>query len=289
MHIAKRITTAVFVISALISATALAADPPTPPAKPAQVLVVGTFHFANPGHDTYKPQYDINIFDETRQAELQQMIDCLSKFHPTKILVEQPLDWADTLNARYQRYMADDYTLPSNEVYQLGFRLARANGLSRVYPIDADARYYEPYVDPEEYAAAHGQDSALTALDGPWDAYYMALYAYEDEKKTRQPLTQTFLQMNDASRITLGHGHYLIGSFKVGEGDEYPGADSQTGWYNRNLRIFANITRITDGPDDRLLVIIGAGHLPILRQAIEASPQYELLEVSDFLGNACNR
>ena len=42
-----------------------------------------------------------------------------------------------------------------------------------------------------------------------------------------------------AERLALGHGHYLIGSFKAGDGTDFPGADHVTGWwYNRNLHTF---------------------------------------------------
>jgi pheromone shutdown protein TraB len=67
-------------------------------------------------------------------------------------------------------------------------------------------------------------------------------------------------------------------------GDEYPGVDAKTAWYNRNLRIFANLQRITDRTDERILVIIGAGHVPILRHTVQASPEYALVEVADVLG-----
>ena len=60
--------------------------------------------------------------------------------------------------------------------------------------------------------------------------------------------------------------------------------DVITAWYNRNLRIFANLQRITEPPGERLLVVYGAGHIPILRHCVEASPEYDLVEVADYLG-----
>jgi len=91
------------------------------------------------------------------------------------------------------------------------------------------------------------------------------------------------LHLNTEERILASHGIYLVGSFKAGVGEEYPGPDSKTAWYNRNLRIFANLQRITEREDERILLIIGAGHLPILRHAVQASPEYALVEVSEHL------
>ena len=56
-----------------------------------------------------------------------------------------------------------------------------------------------------------------------------------------------------------------------------------TGWFNRNLRIFANLQRITERPDERILLVIGAGHLAILRHCVQASPEYDLVEVAEYL------
>jgi hypothetical protein len=64
--------------------------------------------------------------------------------------------------------------------------------------------------------------------------------------------------------------------------NDYPSADQIAGWYNRNLRIFANLQRITEVPDERI-IIIGGGHLPILRHCVMASPEYNLVEVCDYL------
>ena len=59
--------------------------------------------------------------------------------------------------------------------------------------------------------------------------------------------------------------------------------DMQTAWYNRNLRIFQNLQRITEGPGERILLVIGAGHVPIIRHAVISSPEYELVEVDQLI------
>jgi len=264
-----------------------AAQPPTPPAPLADVLVLGVFHFKDAGLDGYKPQYDVDIMSVSRQSEIREIVRCLSDYHPTKIAVEAHADRAEKLKSEYDSYLADKFDLPANEIYQLGFRLARGNGHDRVYPVDAKARWYQPFVNPWEYAVEHGQDTLLDSVEAPWEEFYESLYEYEDRQKAQQSLIETFLQINVPDRLAVGHGHYLIGTFKAGFGDEYPGADAKTGWYNRNLRIFANLTRLTEGPGERLLLIIGAGHVPIIRHAIEASPQYRLVELDQFLGQNC--
>jgi hypothetical protein len=53
-------------------------------------------------------------------------------------------------------------------------------------------------------------------------------------------------------------------------------------WYHRNIRIYANILRITD-PGDRLLIFYGAGHVPVLRHLLGASGEYELDDPYPYL------
>jgi hypothetical protein len=63
----------------------------------------------------------------------------------------------------------------------------------------------------------------------------------------------------------------------------YESADRNTNWYNRELRIFANLNRITEFPNDRILLLIGAGHLAIQRDFALDSPQFCLVEVESYL------
>jgi len=105
-----------------------------------------------------------------------------------------------------------------------------------------------------------------------------------DAQKTQQTMREILLRANSEDEILREHGAYLVDHFKIGVGDEYPGADwITTWWYNRNLRIFANLQRIMETPGERILLIIGSGHLPILRHCALASPEYDLVEVHDYL------
>ena len=48
-------------------------------------------------------------------------------------------------------------------------------------------------------------------------------------------------------------------------------------------------TLVTDAAPhegERIVLIIGTGHVPILRHAIQASPEYELIEVAEVLARA---
>jgi len=53
-------------------------------------------------------------------------------------------------------------------------------------------------------------------------------------------------------------------------------------WYHRNLAICASLLQAAR-PGDRVIVFFGAGHLPLLRQCVQETPGYELVEPQGFL------
>ena len=116
-----------------------------------------------------------------------------------------------------------------------------------------------------------------------WWPRFEAEIAASDKLSDQQTLQETLLRMNSEEALLRSHGTYLVDTFKVGQGHDYIGPDWVTHWYNRNLRIFANLQRITESSQDRILLIIGSGHVPILRHCAQASPEYRLIEVSDYV------
>ena len=245
----------------------------------AQIMLLGTLHFQDRGLDWYKPQVGFDVFSESRQREIAEVVELLAAFQATKIAVERTPDQQEEINLSYRAFLRGEYQLPGDEVYQLGFRLAKRLGHDNVRCVNAWDRHYEPQVDLEAYAREHGQEPLLSQ----WSPRFKQLYEHRDRSAANLTLMERLLDSNSEKRILEKHGHYLVDWFRVGIGTEYPGVDRVTGWYNRNLRIFANLHRITESPDERILLIIGGGHVPILRHAVLASPDYELVEVHEYL------
>jgi hypothetical protein len=67
--------------------TALAQPRPPADGPPVQVMILGVFHFDNPGLDIANIQVE-NVLGDKRQAEIRQILDGLERFKPTKIAVE---------------------------------------------------------------------------------------------------------------------------------------------------------------------------------------------------------
>jgi hypothetical protein len=63
----------------------------------------------------------------------------------------------------------------------------------------------------------------------------------------------------------------------------YQRTDLVTNWYKRNLRIFTNLNRITEFGKDRVLLIIGTGHLKILKDLARDALYYCLADTEAYL------
>ena len=257
----------------------------------ARLLLLGVFHFANPGLDAHKPENGFDALSAKRQEQIAEVLDRLARFHPTRIAVEYPRDRQAGLDEEYARFLAGESKPEADETYQIAFRLGQRLGLDRLYAIDNDGRPYAEMegMTEEQYNARvasllEGVDPARIAAEAAWDERFEQMYDWEDALCARQTLREHLIYMNDEEVLRRHHGHYLVGDFKLGQGDDYFGPDLKTRWYNRNLRIFHNVLSIPFGPTDRVLVLIGAGHVPILRHAALSSPDFDLVEVREVLG-----
>ncbi len=115
--------------------------PPTP------TLLLGTFHFDDPGRDVYKPQHRFDV--AARQTEILEVVERLAAFEPTKVVVEFSALEQNRLDRNYEAFLQGDFELTGNEIYQLGFRLAKRLEHRRVYAADDWGRFYEPPRDAD--------------------------------------------------------------------------------------------------------------------------------------------
>lgn len=252
----------------------------------AKAMVLGVFHFHNPGLDSYKPKYAFNILETKRQEELEILLKQMAEYNPTKILVEWDRMKDDSIaNDRYQQYLNGTFSIEdkTNEVYQVGFKLAKKLGHKKIYCSDAAAEWlgvkmdWDNY-DAEAYLKAKGQYEKSTRYN------FQSFYEWLDSLKTVQTLSEHFAMLNNPKNRLKDHQAYLTDLVLEGAGDNYLGADGVTKWYRRNLRIFANAYDFTDfGQEERLLLIYGSGHVWQLRQFFMDSPDFEYIEPAKYL------
>ena len=94
------------------------------------------------------------------------------------------------------------------------------------------------------------------------------------EPEKYEPITDMYIRINQPEWSRASQRAYLH-SARIGLDDQYPGANWLAHiWYARNLKIFVNLTRITESANDRILLIIGAGHIFLVQQFLEESGDY---------------
>src|SRR5215218_6554154 len=98
------------------------------------IMILGLYHMANPGLDAVNVAAD-DVLLPRRQKEIQDLVNRLARFRPTKIAVEAPYR-STAVPDRYKQYVAGTYALSRNETEQIGFRLAKQLSLPGVTPID---------------------------------------------------------------------------------------------------------------------------------------------------------
>lgn len=252
-----------------------------------QVTVLGVFHFNDPGLDNYKQRFSVDILSEGRQAEINDLIKSLSEFNPTKILVEVPRKESDSiLNDIYRKYLKGEYDISDkkNEIYQLGFPLAKRLGHHKIYASDAKgSRWFGAEIDWKNYDSAEYQKS-LDQYKKTHRYNYEKVYELHDSLKSVNTLNDYLKYLNNPKSRLKSHQAYLTNTVLTGAGDLYIGADIVARWYQRNLKIFANIYDISDfSKEERVLLIYGAGHVWQLRQHLKDSPDFEYVEINEYL------
>ena len=251
------------------------------------IMILGSTHLANDGLDVYNTKMD-DVRSPKRQREIEQLVEQLKEFKPTKIALErdEKTHGAGT-QTEYQGYLKGTYELKRNEHDQIGFRLAKQMGHPRLYCVDyrLDYRKDDPIIPFDEFnwdlvnyigfAKAHNLEHLLPPPpnEGKMTQDETGVTWIEPEKYVS--IIDMYIQDNDPEGIRMDHQQYIRWIARVGLGDEYPGANWLSHyWYDRNMKIYVNLTRITESADDRIMLIIGAGHTYLVQQFLEESGDY---------------
>ena len=238
-----------------------------------EILILGTYHMANPGHDIHNMQAD-DVLSTKRQQDIAQLIEVLKRFHPTKIAIESDVT-SQRLQQEYADYLAGKYKLSRNEIDQIGYRLARELGHKAVYPVDVDGDF--PWQRVVNYAKANGMSDKLDANN----AGFGAIVKEQGDFLAAHTVLETLQLMNSDARVARDMGLYFS-IVRYADPFEYAGPDLLAAWYQRNIRIYRNIVALIDSPNEKILVIYGAGHLGWLRQNVTNDPSVQLRKLSDL-------
>lgn len=240
------------------------------------VLLLGSHHWANPGLDAVDATLD-DMLTPARQREIAACLSGLAAFRPTKVAIEIAATRDAEINAEYERFRAGAFALTAAEHHQIGFRLAATLGHDRIFPVDWNegtlgldtAFVFARDHQPEIYAALMSGIETIAAGN-------------EAATLAAKPIQQLLIDANDPAALRHNHRVYLDIA-RIGTDNVYAGIDWVKGWYERNLIIYATISRLITRDDDRVLVVYGAGHIPLLTQFFHDADRVDLDPVEPYL------
>jgi hypothetical protein len=235
-----------------------------------QVMLLGSFHFQGSDTDAVSGT-PLDLLGPRRQAELDELVERLARWAPDQVAVEWPLSMADTVHAVYQRYVAaGGETRNQNEVVQVGFRLARRLGHSTIHPVDHHMPIGNDSLGAllERRLDVQAESNRLMATLRNRVAEFERVYADSS-------ITAKLRHVNREEALRGGNSLGMFGSFLgAGEGANRGGPQLLARWYERNFHMAHNLTRVLRPDTRRVLLLVGTGHVPPLRNILDEAPQF---------------
>lgn len=266
--------------------------------KKIQIVLLGTFHFGQT-NDAKKTTFP-DLFSDRRQRELAALRAKLEAYRPDQIFIEnepaRQSRW-DSVRAAYQRGTEPTGYTRDNEIFQIAVKLAARLPQSRLTCVD----YHMPDYDDTTYRARSRSEQlhfdyvrALWAIpESEWGKENEAFFYLKnpirlpnsDSLLAASSLVDYYRFLNSPEKLKaadyVNFNHWLLAN---GRGDDHLGADQLANfWLLRNLKIFQNILRKSSLKDSRYLLLIGSGHVQMLKDWFKNHPYFEVVEVMDVL------
>lgn len=256
--------------------------------KPTQVLLIGTFHFHNPGRDIVKTK-SFDVLTESAQNDLEDITSKIAAFAPSKVFVEYNYEKQEKLDGLYARYLAgtffDDPNLSKfyrrNEIFQFGFRVAKKLGLKKVYAVDYRNTDF-PYYDVMKVIDSAKQDDLKSKIDSLTKKFATDMNMKIDSGAS---LKELLYWMNSKESKDENVEYYTELLTRAGDRANFQGAKLVSEWYRRNFYIWSLIQKQTTKNDDRILILFGSGHTAVLDQILKYNRNWKTVGLKEIMEN----
>ena len=251
-----------------------------------EVLLIGTFHFNNPGADVAKTK-SFDILNEKSQNELEDLAAKIYEYKPDQIFVEWDYEQQPVLDSLYTLYLNDSHFIKENkdpfyqknEIFQLAFRCARKLGMKNLVAMDYRNTEF-PFDSLMTVISKNNQTDIQKRILGSIEKFTVD---FDNMIESGSSLTDLLLYINTPElRIKSNDLHSRI-PLLAGEKENFIGPYLAAEWYRRNLYMWSLIQKQTSGEDDRIMVLVGGGHAAMFESFIADDPQWTILELSSLL------
>lgn len=279
----KKATISVILLAAAGCATQQATAPAiSSDATTIEVMVIGSFHMGNPGQDVANAEIGSMLTDQ-RQAEIAAAVNAIAAFKPTVIAVERITAEPGYVDPKFLEFTPDKLKSNADERYQLGYRLAQNEGVSRVYGIDEQPSDGEPDYFPFDELMAHAEATGQADALGAQITDIQSKSKKLEEMQKEKTVAELLIAMN--SDPDMAGADFYYETFRYDRGEKQPGAELQAYWFMRNAKIFSKLVQVTK-PGDRVVIIYGAGHKYWLDHFASHTPGFTRVDPIPYLQTA---
>ena len=217
-----------------------------------KILLVGFSHYHELFYENEPSKEFLKKLDKLRNS--------LITYNATKICVEIDERYQDKISKFYNGYDVRNFS--KNEAYNMGFYVGKKCNLKMIHAVD--------WMEIDE-----NQNGITDAVN--WakihDNEFIERLNYLQSSRNNEDIYEVTLELNKPENIKFHeeiYGHMML------LGDNWnTSIPWLTSWYKRNMIMVNNITREIDN-DSRVIMIVGAGHLYILKQLLESSGKFEV-------------
>ncbi len=252
-----------------------------------KIYLLGTFHF-NQTDSTY------NVLDDKHQESIKQLSKTIANQKPDKVFVErQPeFEFQNKLDSLYNVFVKNEeiFSKSKNEIYQIGFRVAKLLNHPKVYQCDNPGQYGFYYNKALKYAKENNQMQYINAT-AKTTVIREDDRINEDSLRLNSTLFDYIKWLNSDIVVRTSHASYITNDVQIGSTDYYNyddddtliGAEIVADWYRRNIMIYTKMINQLSYDEKAIFLIIGADHIPTLKHLFESNPYFEVVETNDWL------
>ena len=245
-----------------------------------EVLLIGTSHWNNfqqRGTDIAQSN-EIDILSDDYQSQLIALSERISAFNPSKIFVERTTAYQPKLDSLYKLYRDSNWGDDKrNEIYQLGFRVADMLNHNQVFGIDYRETSFN-YSEAMEAMQKAGQQNLISKTQ---ESIKKHEDTYNEIVKSKMPLKDIlkFLNEEEQRKENLGWYYNIVNG--GGNLDDFSGSFLASEWIRRNLHTYALIQKYVEDKDERIMILMGAGHTAVLHDFISYNPEWKIVSLDE--------
>lgn len=252
-----------------------------------KALLVGTFHYHNPGRDATELQ-SFDILKKESQQELDKISHAIKHFKPTQIFVEWPHNEQEELDSLFHLYQTGEYFKRDslsdfelkNEVVQLAFRVAELNNIDHLQAID----YKDTNLAYDSLMTTITENNQ-SQLKKKFNAITQKISTDFNTKIDQgASLIELTNYLNTPEFRELSNELHTEVPLLAGDRYNFIGAYSASEWFRRNLYMWSLIQKgVASNDDDRIMVLLGASHIATMETFIDEDNNWKTVELVDLM------